>query len=250
MADHEDYAEYEIGHDESYDATRSANHAPYVGIRAVTGVGDDEGESSYRETVATALKGEGLEAELYYAEWDVGRGASAVEIMVYSVTGVFALAKGVKALDEAIPIIRKWWRALRKARERLGDGQFTREALKLACVDDLVDRFGTENLPRYDLMSAATTSGQFFDGQWGNVGPHYFLIPDPARNITHLYVVKESGEILHRGELPCFLDDESTDMLLGPVCETSAVSEEAALVPRLQNWDRDRQSPDKRSDPK
>jgi hypothetical protein len=161
--------------------------------------------------------------------WDIGRSASVAEIVVYVSAGVVALTGGIKSLDEAAQILRKWWKALKKMRRKYRQGYFTREALKLACIDDLIDRFGKENLPRYDLMTSSTAVGRFDDGTWTPVYPHYFLIPDPTRKITFLYVVDAVGSILHRSDLPYFMDEYFEDSR-GAISDSPWVDEQRLMM--------------------
>jgi len=191
--------------DESRERTHLLLRGQCVGLVIPNEDFDEEFVEAAKATFATCVPAD-PRRKVKTETWDIGRSASAAEIVVYVGAGVVALAGGIKSLDEAAQILRKWWKALKKVRRKYRRGYFTREALKLACIDDLIDRLGKDNLPRYDLMTASTAIGRFDDGTWTPVYPHYFLIPDPKRQVTFLYVVDADGAILHRADLPYFMD--------------------------------------------
>lgn len=235
--DDDDDLMYGVGGDESYPLVRRKLQAPYIGFSVGSGDADAGEVRHIRQTLVDALKDEGLETPgVRMTSWDVGRSASAAEILAY----VVVVASGIKQIDDAIPVLRKWWRALRAVQAKLGRVSFTSEALKLACIDDLVERHGPENVPRYDLMTTMASVGQFGDGTWRRLGPTYVVVPDPKNRRTHLYVVRSDGEILHRADLPAFVDDEELKFLMGPATTAGAEQEAEELVPTKRDWDRKR----------
>ena len=231
--------------DSSYPLVRAQLHAPYLGISVPAPDGGEELEARLSEFLHAAIDAQGLERpKITVSSWDVGRSAGGVEILAcvgLGLAAVVAMAAGIKKVDDALPVVRKWARALSSAVSRLHRAHFTVEALKLLCVDDLLERFGEGELPDMHLMATAAIAGQFGDGTWRVIDPHYIIIPDRINGRTHLYVVQADGAILHRAELPDFYPridglDPVDDGLVGYTSNASAVSEESVVDERSRAW--------------
>lgn len=230
--------ERRAGGDDSYLLTRRRLHAPFLGFGVFSGNAQPEEVAHLQAALQEGLTAEGLTAEGVNATvWTVGRSAAAHEILLYVGGGIVAIAAGVKQSDEAIAVLRKWWRAIRRARDRLGGGSLTLEALKLACIDNLAARHGERAAPELDRIVAGAGAAQYQDGRWLPTDPAYVAIPDPGNDCTHLYVVRFNGEILHHATLPYFGADELERFRLGPLSDVGAASESQAMLHPDQDWD-------------
>jgi hypothetical protein len=237
--DHDQPA-YGVDYDDSYPLARRLLHAPYVGLVVAGPDGQEPHKEWVVEELRCSLLALGIEPPSVHAtDCTIGRSADAGEVLVYVVGGALGIATAVKNVDDALPVVRKWWRALKRWRAELGSGHFTTEALKLACIDDLIGRYGLEQLPRCDLMIATTAVGQFFDGTWRTLGPTYVVIPDPEAERTHLYVAGPDGDILHYALLPAFIRADDLRFLRGPATSAGAALEGSVVIPGEQHWDRD-----------
>jgi hypothetical protein len=231
---------YGVDYDDSYPLVRRLLHAPYVGLAVAGADGQDPDGNRIVDELRHGLLELGIEPpSIHTTSCTIGRSADAGELLAYVVGGALAIVAAIKNVDDAVTVVRKWWRALKRWRTELGSGHFTTEALKLACVDDLIERYGLKQLPRCDLMIATSAVGQFFDGTWRAIGPTYVVIPDPENERTHLYVAGADGEILHYALLPAFFGADDLRFLRGPATSAGASLEGSVVVPEEQHWDRD-----------
>lgn len=211
--------------DDSYPLSRELVHSPCIGW-AMRGAANRATVEQATAVLLEELRAEGLpETDIRVTEWKVGRSAQGAELLIYVVGGVVAAAAGIKQIDEAIPVLRKWWRAISRAHKRLNGRRLTIEALKLACVDDVAEVYGTTAAP--DVGSILTTAGaaQYADGTWSPTNPVYVILPDQRNRRTYLRVIRGDGEILYRAVTPYLHDDDWERFRLGPVVSAGAVDE-------------------------
>ncbi len=228
------------GVDDSYRLVRRTLHAPYLGLGIGSGNAEPDEVASLRAAFQQALAAEGLSADDVKATvWPVGRSAAAFDILLYVGGGLFAIAAGIKQTDDAVAVLRKWWRAIKQTRDKLGGGLLTVEALKLACIDDLAERYGQRAAPELDRIVVGAGAAQYQDGTWWPTSPVYVTIPDRGNDCTHVYVVGLDGEIVHHAVLPYFRTDESEPFRLGPVSDAGAAGELQAMPRPDQDWDAD-----------
>jgi hypothetical protein len=216
---------------QSYERLRKIFYRPHFGI-AVDG--DNADWLDARSVIVEELQREELDPTVGEESFSLGRGASGVEIILWILGSIVGIATGIKAIDDAIPVIRKWARALRNAAARLGGG-FSVETLKLLALDHLFQRFGNETQPLPDLIRCAIGARQNPDESWSAASPTYLFIPDARRKSTHLLAMELDGTIVYHQELPCLeLSSGGTDLLHGP---TDALLEEKD--PSLRSFDED-----------
>lgn len=226
-----------VGADDSYPLVRRLLHAPLLGLVVGSGNAEAEEMAAVRKIFQEALAEEGLDGDaVELSLWPVGRSAAAYDVLLYVGSGAVALAAGIKQTDDAVAVLRKWWRALTRARTRLESRLLTAEALKLACIDDLADWFGPHLGLELDRIVVGAGTAQYQDGTWLLPGPLYIAIPSRSDHCTHLYVVGVDGTILHRSRLPYFPDDLEK-FRLGPLSDAAASSEARAISAEPEDWD-------------
>lgn len=226
--------------DESYPLARRVIHAPYVGLTVGSGEAEPAEVAAAQAAFETSLVEEGISVESIRATvWNAGRSASACELLLYVGGGICAIAAGIKQIDDAIPVLRKWWRAIKKTRDKLRARQLTAEALKLACIDDLASRYNQQTAPELDRIIVGAGAAQYGDGTWSLTSPVYIVIPDKEHDRTHLFVVRTDGEVLHHSELPYFHHDLD-EFRLGPISSAGAATELQAVPEGERDWDKDK----------
>ena len=211
--------------DDSYPLSRELVHRPCIGW-TLRGAADPETVERTRAVFLEELSTEGLpQPSIRVTQWNVGRSAQGSELLLYVAGGIFALAAGVKQIDEAIAVLRKWWRAVKRAHTRLGGRRLTTEALKLACIDDVAEVHGGNAAPDIDSILATPGAAQYADGTWLPTSPVYIVLPDRTNLRTYLLVVRGDGEILYRAVIQYFHDDRPEEYRLGPVLNVASVEE-------------------------
>jgi hypothetical protein len=218
--------EAQTGPDESYALARRLLYAPYFGF--VVGRGDlSPAElASLRDDFAETLTTEGVAVtDTDATSWDIGRSAAAYEVFLYVSGGIASVAVAIKQADDAVAVLRKWWRALSRARRKLGGGQLTVESLKLACLVDIAERQQGHASPELDRIVAAAGAAQYGDGTWHLADPVYVAIPDRLADSTYLYVISLDGTILHRSVLPYFAGSDLEKFRLSIVSSAGAARE-------------------------
>lgn len=229
----EEEAQGRTGPDESYALARRLLYAPCFGF--VVGrddLGPDE-LASLRDDFARMLTAEGVAAKDTHATpWDIGRSAAVYEVFLYVSGGIASVAVAIKQVDDAVDVLRKWWRALCRARRKLGGGQLTVESLKLVCLVDIAEGQKGHAFPELDRIVAAAGAAQYGDGTWRLADPVYVAIPDRLADTTHLYVISLDGTILHRSNLPYFAGSDLEEFRLGIVSSVGSAREpELAIEP-------------------
>jgi hypothetical protein len=215
-----------MGSDESYPLARRMLFAPCLGFTVGRGDLAPTELVKLRDEFAETLEAEGVSAKNTDAtSWDIGRSAAAYEVFLYVSGGIASVAVAIRQADDAVAVLRKWWRALSHARKKLGGGQYTVESLKLACLVDMVERQKKQASPELDRIVAAAGAAQYGDGTWYLADPVYVVIPDRTADLTYLYVISLDGTILHRTVLPYFAGSGLEEFRLGMVSNAGAARE-------------------------
>jgi hypothetical protein len=131
--------------------------------------------------------------------YHVGRSAGSVDLIVHIGGTVLLVLGGAKVVDEGAKVVRQWAKSLKRLHGKWRSVIFSVEALKVFCLDDLLERHGKESVPVLELVTHHVGAVQSGDGRWQLATPVYICIPDESRRCTHLYVISTIGEILHWG---------------------------------------------------
>ena len=220
--------------DDSYALARRVLHAPDVGLVVDGSNAVPLAVTALQEALAGEdMVGDGVEASAWY----VGRSAQAISILLVSAGSVITIAAGIKTVDEAVDVLRKWWRAIKRARDKVDAQCLTMEALKLACIDNMAEHYGRSVAPDLDRIVAAASAAQYGDGTWRPTGPAYIAIPDRKNDRTYLYVVGLDGTVIHHAVLPFFQPDDLEQFRRGPLSDAASADEQHGSGGLEEDWD-------------
>lgn len=165
-------------------------------------VSGDEYEPADAEGVLREeLEREGLdEAPGRTREYAIGRGYSITTLLLLVAGGIVAFFAGIKKVDEGLPILGKWLRAIRRTAQRLGASGYTAEFIKGVCLEKALDA-GTD--PEAIDVERITATIQHMDiGPEADVMTGHWTVTIPISSGNALvYIVGQDGVVHASAEL-------------------------------------------------
>jgi hypothetical protein len=156
--------------------------------------GDAHDIADAEAVVREELEREGLPTELGATrEYAIGRGYGITTLLLVA-GGVVAFFAGVKSIDDGIPVLRKWWRALSTAGRRLGASGYTANFIKMVCIEKALEA-GTQPADLDTERITATIHHADIEVEADVMLGHWTVTIPTNSGSAFVFVVGQDGEI-------------------------------------------------------